>query len=373
MKKYLWQNKNWQDFEYDKEIISNLLSKARFVQGELLGRISALDIKFQTEAQSEILIEEAVKTSKIEGVELNIESVRSSVVNRLGLNNTGAGVKFDRSTENLIDLLTDAANNYNAPLSLERLNGWHAALFPLGYSGFRKIVAADLRKDKVYVVSGIPGKEKIHFEGVPAKNLKSEMTKFIDWFNGSMGKEDGLLRAAAAALKFVTIHPYEDGNGRISRAITDMAMAQDEKKAVRFYSLSAQILKERKGYYGILEDVQNLKADITAWYEWFINMFINAIKNSDNIISSAFFKAAFWNKIKGISLNDRQIKVVKKLLDIGVGNFAGGLSRKKYVSMTNVSSQTAFRELKDMLDKNIIKQYGHGRSVRYELNTDNRE
>ena len=370
MKKYLWQNQNWQNFQYDKEAISDLLSKARFVQGELLGRVSALDIKFQTEAQSEILIEEAVKTSKIEGVELNIESVRSSVAEKLGLAHNKAGIKSDRNAEGLIDLLADATSNYNTPLSLERLNGWHAALFPLGYSGFKKIVAANLRKDKVYVISGMSGKEKVHFEAPPAENLKSEMTKFINWFNGSLGKEDGLLRAATAALKFVTIHPYEDGNGRISRAITDMAMAQDEKKTVRFYSLSAQILKERKGYYHILEDVQNLKTDITFWYEWFINMFINAIKNSDNIISSAFFKAAFWNKIKEIPLNERQIKVIKKLLDIEAGNFAGGLSRKKYASMTNVSPQTAFRELKDMSDKGIIKQYGHGRSVRYELNID---
>ncbi|MDR1695449.1 MAG: Fic family protein [Endomicrobium sp.] len=369
MKKYLWQSQDWQNFKYDKEAVSGILSKARFIQGKLLGRVSALDIKFQTEAQSEILIEEAVKTSKIEGLELNIESVRSSVAQKLGLVHTGAGVKVDKNIEYLVDLLVDAVNNYNTPLSLQRLNGWHAALFPLGYSGFRKIVAADLRKDKIYVVSGMSGKEKIHFEAPPAENLTAEMTKFIDWFNGSLGKEDGVLRAAAAALKFVTIHPYEDGNGRISRAITDMAMAQDEEKSVRFYSLSAQILKERKEYYRVLEEVQNSKIDITVWYEWFINMFINAIKSSDDIISSAFFKASFWNKIKEIPLNERQIKVIKKLLDAGLGNFSGGLSTGKYAAMTKVSTQTAFRELKDMSDKGIVKQYGHGRSVRYELNS----
>jgi Fic family protein len=365
--KYLWQNKDWQNFEYDKVFVSNLLPKARFVQGELLGRVSALDISFQTEAHSEILIEETVKTSKIEGIELNVNSVRSSVAEKFGLSSGGIGVKIDRNTEHIVDLLVDATHNHDTPLSLDRLNGWHAALFASGYSGFRKIEVANLRKNKVYVVSGQPYKEKIHFEAPPPENLNDEIMKFIEWFNGSLGKEDGLLRAAQAALKFVTIHPYEDGNGRISRAITDMAMAQDEQRSVRFYSLSAQILKERKEYYRILEEVQSLKADITCWYEWFINMFINAIKNSDSIISCALFKAAFWNKIKGIALTERQIKVIKKVLDVGKGNFVGGLSTKKYASMTNVSSQTAFRELKDMLDKGVLKQYGHGRSVRYEL------
>ncbi|MDR0823099.1 MAG: DUF4172 domain-containing protein [Endomicrobium sp.] len=367
MKKYLWENSNWQDFECDNSKIMGLLSKARFLQGELIGKVSALDIKLQKETQSEILVEETIKTAKIEGLELDIDSVRSSVAERLGFPE-GIGFKQDRNTQGLVDILIDAARNHNTVLSIDRLNGWHAALFPTGYSGFKKITTADLRKDKVVVVSGRIGKEKIHFEAPPAKAVKEELKIFINWFNKSLLKEDGLLRAAAAHLKFVTIHPYDDGNGRLTRVITDMAMAQDEKSGMRFYSLSSQIMKERKDYYQILKEVQNLKADLTKWYEWFLNMFMRALQNSQDILERAFIKANFWKKIKDIALNERQIKVVQKLLDIGIGKFEGGLTTRKYVSMTKISAATAFREIEDMRQKGILKPYGRGRSVYYEIN-----
>jgi Fic family protein len=249
---------------------------------------------------------------------------------------------------------------------MERINNWHANLFPFGYSGYGKITTGNLCNRDVSVVSGYIGKEKIHFEAPPAKQAIEELKIFIDWFNNSFEKEDGLLRAASCHLKFVTIHPYDDGNGRLSRVITDMAMAQDEKNGTHFYSLSSQIMEERKRYYQILEDTQTLKCDLTQWYEWFINMFINALKNSEKIFQSAFFQAVFWNRIKDIVLNERQKKVIKKLLDID--NFEGGLTTRKYVHLTKVSNATAFREMADMQVKGILKQYGAGRNVRYELN-----
>lgn len=245
MKRYIWQNQNWQNFVYDKSFLTNLLSKARFLQGVLLGKISSLDIKLQTEAQSEILIEETIKTSKIEGVELNIESVRSSVAEKLGFPE-GVGLKKDKNVDGLISVLVDAARNYKTPLTIKKLNLWHADLFPSGYSGFRKITSGNLRKGDISVISGYIGKEKIHFNAPSFQQATKDLEIFIEWFNTSLEQEDGLLRAASSHLKFVTIHPYDDGNGRLSRVITDMAMTQDEKNAVRFYSLSSQIMEEKK-------------------------------------------------------------------------------------------------------------------------------
>jgi Fic family protein len=366
--KYLWQNKNWQDFNshFDKRALADLLPRARFLQGELLGKIGSLDLQLRTEAQSEILIAEVLETSKIEGVELNIESVRSSVAQRLGFPE-GVGIKKDRHTEGVVDILVDAVRNHAAPLSLDRLNGWHAALFPLGYSGLTKITAGNLRKGDMRVVSGYMGAEKVHFEAPPAALALKETKTFIDWFNTSLGREDGIVRAASAHLKFVTIHPYDDGNGRLSRALTDMAMAQDEKMLFRSYSLSAEIMKERGAYYKILEDVQSLRVSLSAWYEWFVSLFIGAVENSKKLLADAFFKAAFWNKIQNIPLNERQRKALHKMLARGTDGFQGGMTTRKYVSIARVSASTAYRELEDMRCKGILKQYGAGRSVRYEL------
>jgi Fic family protein len=363
MSQYIWKMQNWQNFKYDRAKLIEPLSKARFLQGELIGKMSVLDIKLQTQAHSEMLIKETLETAKIEGIDLNIDSVRSSVAKKLGFPK-GIEIKKDKLTDGLVEVLIDASQNYNAPLTLERLNGWHAALFPLGYSDIRKITAGDLRKGDIRVVSGYIGKEKTHFEAPPARTLQKNIRIFIDWFNNAKG-EEGLLRAATAHLKFVTIHPYDDGNGRLSRAISDMAMAQDEKILFRSYSLSAQIMKERSSYYQILESVQKSQKDLTDWYEWFIKMFINALSNSKEIIAQAFFKASFWNKIKDIELNNRQRKVIQKLLDAGIDNFQGALTTKKYVSMTKTSSATAFREIEYMREKGIIKSTRKGRNVNY--------
>jgi Fic family protein len=247
------------------------------------------------------------------------------------------------------------------------LHGWHAALFPSGFSAMRKITVGAFRKGSMQVVSGYIGREKIHFEAPPAERVKGEVSQFIKWFNSSLGKEDGILRAASAHLKFVTIHPYDDGNGRISRALTDMAMAQDEKAKFRSYSLSAEIMKEQKQYYQILEDVQNRKIELSEWFEWFLAMFINSIENSQQLIASAFFKAAFWNRIRNISINERQLKVLQKMLAAGINGFRGGLTTRKYVSMAKTSPATAFREIDDLFVKGILTRQGQGRSVHYEL------
>jgi Fic family protein len=367
MKRYIWQRPNWQEFQnyHDSIAVLKLLAKARFLQGELLGKIACLDLHLKTEAETEILVAETVETSKIEGVELNVESVRSSVAEQLGFPQ-GIGMKKNQNTDGVVAILIDAARNH-APLSFDRLNSWHAALFPTGFSGMNKITVGDFRKGDMQVVSGYLGRETIHFEAPPAEQIQGELSCFINWFNHSPDKEDGLLRAASAHLKFVTIHPYDDGNGRLSRALTDMAVAQDEKTKFRSYSLSAEIMKERSRYYQILEDTQSMKIELPEWYEWFLTMCINAIENSQDLIASAFFKAAFWNRIKNISINERQRKVIQKMVAAGANGFVGGLTTRKYVSMTKTSPATAFREIDDLYVKGIVTRIGQGRSVRYEL------
>jgi Fic family protein len=375
MKRYLWQNPGWQDFQahYDQGALISLLSRARFLQGELLGKIASLDLQPRMETQGEILIAETVETSKIEGVELNIESVRSSVAERLGLPSDlwpgGTGAKNDRHIAGVVEVLIDAVRNHGGPLNLDRLNRWHGALFPLGLSGLQRIRAGEIRSGEMKVVSGYLGAETVHFEAPPPEQARDEIFRFIAWFNASLGNEDGLLRAAGAHLKFVTIHPYDDGNGRLSRALTDMAMAQDENTLFRSYSLSAEIMKERASYYQILADVQNQRAELIEWYKWFLSMFINAVENSRQLIADAFYKAAFWSRIKTIPVNERQRKVIQKMLDTGIRGFAGGITTRKYVSMTKTSAATAYRELDDMNRKGILRQFGAGRSVRYELDT----
>jgi len=379
MEKYLWEDGGWQEAcgRYDRARLLDLMSRARFLQGEVLGKVSALDLRLQGETEGEVLTAEVMETSRIEGVELNIASVRSSVAERLGFP-AGVGRARDlteggRHTEGVVDVLIDAVRNCQDALTLTRLSGWHAALFPLGYAGIYRINAGALRRGGIQVVSGRIGAEKVHFEGPPAGALKKEMSAFLKWFNASRGVEDGLLRAAAAHLKFVTIHPYGDGNGRLGRAITDMAMAQDEAGlraaplGFRAYSLSAEIMRERRDYYAILERVQRLEAEVTEWYRWFLQMFINALGNAGSILAAAFFKAAFWNRIKDIELSERQQKVIRKVLDAGPGGFEGGLTTRKYAGLTDVSKATASRELADMLDKGVLRQTGQGRSVRYDL------
>ncbi|OGS20812.1 MAG: cell filamentation protein Fic [Elusimicrobia bacterium RIFOXYA2_FULL_40_6] len=367
MNKYIWQTPNWFDFKYNSKILIEPLSRARNAQGKLLGKISSLNIGQETEAQAEVLVEEALRTAEIEGMALNRVAVRSSVAVRLGLPH-GLSIK-DRNADSLVEVLLDAIRNNDKPLTSGRLNGWQAALFPTGYSGLRKIKTGTLRGvEPMKVVSGPVGKEKIHFEAPPKEQAKKELQLFIDWWNNSLGSMDGVLRAATAHLRFITIHPFEDGNGRIARALTDMALAQDEKLKVRFYSISSQIMKNREEYYDMLENVQNCRVDSTKWFLWFLKCVTLAIEHSEDVTTNVFKRAEFWKKHTQTYLNEKQKKVITKMLEAGPEGFAEGLTTRKYVAMTKTSRATAFREIAYLVEKGILHHSaGKGRSVKYDL------
>lgn len=372
MKKYLWEHPNWFDLKYDAAALIEPLAKARRAQGSLLGKISLLGITLETEAQAEVLVEEAVRTAEIEGMILNRDAVRSSVAVRLGLP-SGVSVRHDRNAEGLVDVLLDAIRFHDRPLTLKRLHGWQAALFPTGYSGLHKIRTGKVRgDDPMQVVSGPVGRTKIHFEAPPREQAERELRLFIDWWDRSPDTMDGMLRAAAAHLRFVTIHPYEDGNGRIARALTDMALAQDEKTRMRMYSLSSRIVEAKEEYYTVLEEVQNCRADVTEWFLWFLGNVTAAIERSQGHIAHVFMKSGFWSRHAQTPLSERQKKVVQKLLDAGPGGFEGGLTTRKYVGITKASKMTAYREITDLVEKGVlVHASGKGRSVHYELNFDN--
>jgi Fic family protein len=365
---YIWQSANWYDFRWQSELLIEAVGRTRFSQGKLLSEVHALGINMSQEAQAEILTEETVRTSEIEGLKIDRESVRSSVAKRLGLPSVGLR-KPDRYTDGLVDVLLDATRNYNAPLTADRLKSWQAALFPTGYSGLCRIKTGNWRgSDPMQVISGPIGREKIHFEAPPADRIEAEISRFLSWWETSAGKIEGLLRAGIAHFYFVTIHPFEDGNGRIARAITDMAFAQDEKLSTRFYTLSAQIMAERDEYYHILERSQKGDGDITAWLLWFIGCLERAIKSSEILIAKVLAMAAFWQRHSQTPINDRQRKVINRLLEAGRGGFEGGLTTRKYVSVAKVGRATAYREISDLLNKGILRtNQGKGRSVSYDL------
>lgn len=367
---YIWQLKNWPKMTWKSDALLPLLGQARLAQGNLLGRVRRLGFELGDEARASILTEEAIKTSAIEGERLNPQAVRSSVARHLGLSTTGLG-PATRSIDGLIEVLLNATQNYSEKLTPEKLKGWHAGLFPTGHSGFHKIKVGRWRgKEPMRIVSGPMGREKIHFEAPPGETVAKEMRLFFSWWNSETQKMDGLLRAGLAHFYFVTIHPFEDGNGRIARALTDMALAQDEKLGVRYYSLSSQIMEEREEYYRILEKSSKTnQADLTGWLLWFLGCYRRAIERSDKIIEHVLAKADFWQKHSQTVMNERQKKVVNRLLDTGKGAFQGGLTTRKYVSMAGVSRATAFREISELLEKEILRQNpAKGRSVSYDLN-----
>jgi len=365
---YIWQNANWAEFTWNSDELVQPLGRTRLLQGGLLSKVDALGLKFSSEARAEILIEETVKTAAIEGQTLERDSVRSSVARRLGLPTAGLQPE-DRAADGLVEVLMDATVNCDTPLATERLKAWQAALFPTGYSDLRKIRTGRWRgPEPMQVVSGPVGKEKVHFEAPPAGRVEGEIRNFLRWWEKGSNDNEGVLRAAIAHFRFVTIHPFEDGNGRIARALTDMALAQDEKLGPRFYSLSTRIMAERDEYYRVLERCQKGDGDITEWLLWFLECFKRAIEHSETLISVVLAKARFWQRHGQTLLNERQRKVINRLLDAGPGGFEGGLTTRKYVSMAKVSRATAFREISDMVEKQLLKQNpGGGRSVSYDL------
>ena len=365
---YIWKQEKWPNFKWQNDLLVNSLSKARFLQGKLLSKISSLGLELSQESRCEIMIEEAVKTAAIEGQILDKEAVRSSVARRLGLSTAGLKTP-DRNTEGLVDVILEATVNYKKALTAGRLKSWQASLFPTGYSGLKQIRVGEWRGEALMqVVSGPIGREKVHFEAPPTNRINFEMQQFLDWWTRGRGQIDGLLRAGIAHFYFVTIHPFEDGNGRIARVLTDMALAQDENLAKRYYSLSSRIMAERNAYYDILERSQKGGLDITEWLKWFLNCFIRTIKDSETAISKVLQKAAFWQKHAQTVLNKNQQKVINRLLDAGEGRFIGNLTTRKYVAMAKVSRATAYRDIVDLVEKKILKRSkSAGRSVSYEI------
>jgi Fic family protein len=362
MVKYIYQHENWTNFIWDYGKIAVVLGEVRNLQGKLLGTMNALGFSFKSEAMLETLTLDIMKSSEIEGEKLNRKQVRSSIAKRLGLEI--GGIEFiDRNVEGVVEMLLDATQNYSEDLSEDRLFGWHSSLFPSGRSGMYKIVVGKYRTGEMQVVSGAMGKEKIHYEAVEAKNVKQEMDKFISWIN-KQSPIDSVIKSAIAHLWFVTIHPFDDGNGRIARAISDMLLARSDGSSQRFYSMSNQILKERKKYYSALEKTQHGNSDITLWLNWFLNCLKNTLLNTDVVLKSVFSKAGFWEKHKSTQLNQRQRFIINKLFD----NFYGKLTSSKWAKMTKTSPDTALRDIKDLIEKGILKQdEAGGRSTNYEL------
>lgn len=372
MTQWIWQRPEWPNFIWDETKTTPKLAEARLVQGRLLGLAQGFNQSIRDELSSQALTDEMITTSAIEGETLDRDSVRSSIAYRLGLKTAGIDAKPDRYVEGLLDIMLDATGNYQESLTLERLKGWQAALFPTGYSGIQKINVGELREEgEMQIISGRPGKTKVHFVAPPCEGLKKELDGFIKWFNKKINHKhslDGIIRSAIAHLWFEILHPFDDGNGRIGRAIIDMALAQDEKCAVRFFSLSKQIMSERKGYYAILEKTTKGNLDITCWLVWFLDCYQNAIITSLNDIDNITEKSKFWQRHSQTNLNDRQRKVLNKLLDAGKKGFVGGMTTRKYVSICKVSRATAYRELIDLVEKDCLKPLSKkGRSAAYEI------
>lgn len=365
MAQYIWQTNSWPCFNWDSERLLHPLGETRMAQGKILGLVDF----FELEAQADVLTEEALTTAAIEGERLNRATVRSSVARRLGLPTAGLP-STQRHIEGLVDMLIDATRNHEDALTAQRLKGWQAALFPTGYSGITKVITGDWRsgEEPMRVVSGPVGKETVHYEAPPAENVDVMMDEFLEWFQTPQGKLDGLVRAAIAHFWYVSIHPFQDGNGRIARTIADMALAQDEKTDCRMYSMSAQIEAERNDYYDVLERTQKGNGDITEWMVWFLECLERAIRRSDVEVHKATEKARMWQELAHLNLNARQRKAINKLFESGAGGFEGGLTNRKYVGMTRTSRETAKRDIADLVSKGVlIKNPGGGRSVSYRL------
>lgn len=362
---YIHERKGWPQFRWDQAALAGLLADVRHLQGRLLGRMEALGFQLREEATLQTLTQDVVKTSEIEGEKLDAGQVRSSLARRMGLD-IGALPHIDRNVEGIVEVMLDATRKHDEPLKPERLFDWHAALFPTGRSGMRRITVGAWRTEQsgaMQVVSGPIGREKVHYEAPEHARLKTEMSRFIKWCNASPGL-DPVIKAALAHFWFVTIHPFEDGNGRIARAIADLMLARSEKTAQRFYSMSAQIQRERNAYYDVLEHCQKGTLDITKWIEWFLNCLKRAIAASEQTLETVLTKAGFWKAHTGESFNERQRKVINRLLD----GFGGKLTSSKWAKLTKCSQDTALRDISDLVNRHILtKDEAGGRSTSYTL------
>lgn len=365
MKVYIYQQDSWPNFIWDDKALISLLARVRNKQGKIIGKMSALGFQLRNEAVLETLTLDVIKTTEIEGVILNQDEVRSSLAWRLGID-IGGLPSADRNIEGIVDMMLDATQNYDKPLSQDRLFGWHSALFPTGRSGYYKILVGKWREDStgpMQVVSGAMGKEKVHYQAPDAKCIKHEMRQFINWFNQEK-TIDPAIKSGIAHLWFVTIHPFEDGNGRISRALADMILCQSDESSQRFYSMSLQIRNERKRYYEILENIQKGTLDVTKWLDWYLNCLNNALDNSETVLNKVIFKHQFWNTNALKIQNERQKLMLNKILD----GFDGKLTSSKWAKIAKCSPDTALRDIQDLIDKNILRKTDEGgRSTNYEL------
>ncbi len=362
---YIWQRPEWPWFEQDTARLAKPLAHARYIQGKLLGRMVALGFEMRSEATLRMLTEDVVKTNEIEGEILVPDQVRSSIGNRLGLDVGGLPAP-DRNVDGAVEMALDATRNYAAPLTEERLLSWHAALFPTGRSGMRRIRVGEWRDDAdepMEVVSRPLGRQRVHYTAPPAERLRDEIPRFLEWFEDTQSMEP-VLAAGIAHLWFVTIHPFDDGNGRIARAITDMALARSEGSPERFYSMSAQIRLERNAYYDNLETTQKGGLDITDWQAWFLECLARAIENVQHTLTVVLTKSRFWEAHSRELLNERQVKVLNRLLD----GFEGKLTSSKWATMNHCSQDTANRDIRNLIDRGIlVRSQAGGRSTSYEL------
>lgn len=363
MARYIYQNENWTDFTWGNGTVSKELGEVRLLQGKIWGQIHSLGFSSKEEKNLEMLTLDVMKSSEIEGERLNYDQVRSSIARQLGINTAGL-VASPRNVDGVVEMLLDAIQNYSAPLTAERLFGWHAALFPTGYSGIYKIEVGKYRTEEMQVVSGAMGKERVHYEALPAKDVEKEMERFLLWLNDDREVMDGVLKAAIAHFWFIIIHPFDDGNGRIARAISDMLLARSEDSEQRFYSLSNQIQQEKQAYYDTLKAVQHSDGDITQWLVWFLNCLKGALLESEKGMQNIIRKAEFWERHKATPINERQRLMINRLFD----DFFGKLTSSKWAKMTKTSTDTALRDIKDLMNKGILQQEdAGGRSAGYRL------
>jgi len=364
--KYIWQVNDWPNWRYDLAALAGPMAEVSRAQGLLMGRLADVGMVLRDQASLAALTEDVVKTSEIEGEQFNVDSVRSSIARRLGVD-IGALAPVDRHVEGVVEMVLDATANCHAPVSRERLFGWHAALFPTGYSGLATIKLGGWREDvggPMQVVSGPIGRQRVHFEAPPAARLEAETSRFLDWVNGA-SNEAPLIKAGLGHLWFVTLHPFDDGNGRIARAIGDLLLARADGSPQRFYSLSAQIQRERKAYYDILERTQKGTLDVTEWLAWFFNTLHRAVDQAQHTLDAVLVKTRFWQRWALSPLNARQVKLLNKLLD----GFEGRLTSSKWAAIAKCSPDTALRDINDLLARGMLrKSDAGGRSTSYELN-----
>ena len=362
---YLHQRKNWWEFQYDREAVMNRLGPVRAAQGLMLGRMASLGFDFQDEAMLATMSLELVRSCEIEGEALNLTEVRSSIARRLGINAAGF-VPASRYVDGIVEMLMDATQHYDAPLSDERLFGWHNVLFPTGMSGLYSIEVGKYRSGEMQVVSGPMGYEKVHYEAPEPWRVPEEMRRFIDWVNTESAL-DAVLKAGIAHIWFVSIHPFDDGNGRITRALTDMLLARSEKSPKRFYSMSNEMKLQQNEYYDILESTQRGDGDITEWILWFLDCFGKALSSTEDTLSAVLAKSRFWEAHRKVAVNERQRKIINMQFD----GFFGKLTTGKWAKIGKCSTDTALNDIRDLVSKGMLKRNDEGgRSTNYSLVTD---